>query len=337
MGLCFGLTQDRRVSALTPVSWMFSSPECSKMVRPFLDMLESMSGKNAALGILIGVWCVPACLAAASLRITQERVRQGGIVSVLLESHEPLQQPVCEWLGHTYRLFRAPGGYRAALPVDRLQKPGQASLIVRTAERAEPLGSRTLTIIPFNTGPVEIVHLTPEAMALQKDPRLDADSKRMHDLLTTESAERRWNVAFHPPTNRPGRNFGKKRRYIEILSNGKRGSSFDGYHRGLDFPLLPGTSVKAANTGKVLAAEPFVLSGNTVLIDHGQGVITGYFHLQEITVKPGETVARGDVVGLVGSTGRSTGPHLHWSAYLYSKSVSPMALTRLPKWFLRLP
>lgn len=253
---------------------------------------------------------------------------------VLLESETPLHEPACEWLGHTYPLYKVEEGYRAALPVDRLQKVGPSSLVVRAAGRPEPLATRTVLIVPLDTGPVQIIRLTPETMALQKDPRLEEESKRIRALLATRTLEPLWKGAFKPPSASGGHNFGKRRRYIEIRKGGRRGSSFDGYHRGLDFSLAPGTPVPAANAGKVLAAEPFVLSGNTVLVDHGQGLITGYFHLSEFKVKAGDLVGKGDIVGLVGSTGRSTGPHLHWSVYVQGQSVNPVAITQWPAWFL---
>jgi len=268
-----------------------------------------------------------------TLRAQPLRVAQGGLLFVFLETRETLRDPSCEWLGQRYPMFQAPGGYRAALPVDRLEKTGAATLSVRAAGFDEPLATRTHQIVALDTGPVETVRLTPQQIKAEQDPRIAEETKRIRQLTSTRSAAALWASGFQPPVELPGRNFGKRRHYVEVRANGKRGSSFDGYHRGLDFPAGPGAPVHAAAAGVVLAAEPFILSGNSVLMDHGQGIITGYFHLSEFHVKAGEKVEAGQVVGLVGSTGRSTGPHLHWSVYALGRSVNPVAILRLPVFF----
>ena len=94
-------------------------------------------------------------------------------------------------------------------------------------------------------------------------------------------------------------------------------------HSGLDFAAPTGTPVKSPADGRVLLIGDFYFNGLTILIDHGQGVITMFCHLSEIEYLPGDTVKRGDVVGKVGSTGRSTGPHLHWNVSLNNARVDP--------------
>lgn len=103
-------------------------------------------------------------------------------------------------------------------------------------------------------------------------------------------------------------------------------------HLGVDFRGAVGEPVHAANRGMVTLADNFFLAGGVVYIDHGGGLMTGYFHLSETLVKPGDTVARGQRIGAVGATGRVTGPHLHWSARYGALPVNPldlMSLTRL--------
>lgn len=282
------------------------------------------------------ILAVPGWAGEWKLSVQPERIAQGGVLFVELQGGSGLQQPSCDWLSHTYPLYAAVGGYRAALPVHRLHKIGPAMLVVRAGGHEGPLAERTLTIVRLDTGPIEIVRLTPETMALQKDPRLEEDSKRLRQIIQTRTPEQLWKGNFQPPTTQPGHNFGKERRYVEVRRKGRRPDpGFVGYHRGLDFALAPGTPVPAANAGKVLAAEPFVLTGNVVLLDHGQGLLTAYMHLSEFRVKPGDTVARGDIIGLTGNTGRSTGPHLHWSVYVQGDAVNPVAITKLPELFTK--
>ncbi len=102
------------------------------------------------------------------------------------------------------------------------------------------------------------------------------------------------------------------------------GSEYDRYHHGVDFAGAPGTSVLAAADGQVTMVDRLQIRGNTTVIDHGWGVYTLYAHQLETLVQPGEIVASGQVIGTVGSTGRSTGPHLHWELWLNGVNVDPL-------------
>lgn len=98
-------------------------------------------------------------------------------------------------------------------------------------------------------------------------------------------------------------------------------------HLGVDFRGGLGSPVFAANRGVVALVGDFFLAGNVVYVDHGGGVVTAYFHLSEALVAAGDTVRRGQQIGLVGATGRVTGPHLHWSARYGAVTVNPLDLT----------
>jgi lysostaphin len=95
------------------------------------------------------------------------------------------------------------------------------------------------------------------------------------------------------------------------------------YHSGIDSRGAAGTPVRAVAAGTVRLVRPFQVSGNTVGIDHGQGLLSMYLHLSAFAVRDGMTVEKGDIVGYVGSTGRSTAPHLHWSIMANGVGVNP--------------
>lgn len=118
----------------------------------------------------------------------------------------------------------------------------------------------------------------------------------------------------NPVEGIPTTSFGSRR----IINNQAKNP-----HSGMDIAAETGTLVRAGMSGKVVLADPFYYSGNMVAIDHGQGLISMYAHLSKISVKIGDDVQTNDVVGEVGSTGRATGPHLHWTVKLNNAAVDP--------------
>ncbi|WP_259756901.1 M23 family metallopeptidase [Pseudomonas sp. GCEP-101] len=94
-------------------------------------------------------------------------------------------------------------------------------------------------------------------------------------------------------------------------------------HSGLDFAVPAGTPIKTPAAGKVILIGNYFFNGNTVFVDHGQGFISMFCHMSKIDVKLGDQLARGDVVGRVGATGRATGPHMHWNVSLNDTRVDP--------------
>jgi len=115
-------------------------------------------------------------------------------------------------------------------------------------------------------------------------------------------------------------NFGQQRIYNNVPRS---------IHAGVDIAIASGQPIKAANDGRVVLASNLYFSGNTVIIDHGLGLYTVYCHMSKLLVKRGAVVNRGQVVGLAGSTGLSTGPHLHWAAKINEARVDPLALLEI--------
>jgi murein DD-endopeptidase MepM/ murein hydrolase activator NlpD len=100
-------------------------------------------------------------------------------------------------------------------------------------------------------------------------------------------------------------------------------------HRGMDIRGKEGEQVRASNSGKVVLSEELFYGGNTLVLDHGQGIFSVYMHLSGFNVKSGDIVSKGDAIGLVGSSGRSTGPHLHFGVKVVGINVNPVSLMKL--------
>jgi murein DD-endopeptidase MepM/ murein hydrolase activator NlpD len=152
--------------------------------------------------------------------------------------------------------------------------------------------------------------------------RIDAElaqsreiSRRAHDT------PRLWSGGFVRP------------RASRVTSVYGTGREFNGQvtsrHLGTDFAGKIGAPVRAAGRGVVALVARFYLAGNAVYLDHGGGLVTGYFHLSRVNVAAGDTVAAGELIGAVGRSGRATGPHLHWIARYGGTTVDPMSLLKL--------
>ncbi len=163
--------------------------------------------------------------------------------------------------------------------------------------------------------PDEKVFLSEEDME-----RVNREEEKLK-LLWQRETERLWEGSFILPLeNRVSTVFGEKR----VLNRRKTS-----VHQGIDIKGREGEEVRAANSGKVVLAEELFFGGNTIIIDHGQGIYTIYMHLSAFNVKCGDTVSKGDWIGHVGSTGRSTGPHLHFGVKIIQVSTNPLSLVRL--------
>ena len=163
-----------------------------------------------------------------------------------------------------------------------------------------------------------------EARVARENARAREIGKHAHDVAPM------WTASFiRPRTSVITSEFGSGR-----LFNGRLTTR----HLGVDFRGALGEPVHAANRGVVALVDNFFLAGNVVYIDHGGGVVTGYFHLSKTLVAAGDTVARGQVIGLVGATGRVTGPHLHWAARYGAVTVNALDLLSLDRnWYSASP
>ncbi|MEM7648442.1 MAG: M23 family metallopeptidase, partial [Cyanobacteria bacterium P01_A01_bin.70] len=149
----------------------------------------------------------------------------------------------------------------------------------------------------------------------------DYEFDQVAAFKTILSPDKLWNgPLLRPSQGSVSSEYGVRRYYNGVFAE-------DYYHRGIDYAAATGSPVIAPATGKVAlvgrVADGFELHGNTIGLDHGQGVESIFIHLNSINVQPGEIVQAGQVIGTVGSTGASTGPHLHWGLYVNGVAVDP--------------
>ena len=182
------------------------------------------------------------------------------------------------------------------------------SLTVRA--RAFPVQRLTL--------PTPMVDLDPET-----ERRAEAEAVRLRTLYDTVTPERLWQGRFTMPlaVESAGSGFGSRR-----IINGQPRRP----HSGTDWAAERGTPVVASNRGRVVLVGDFFFGGRLVMLDHGLGLYTLYMHLDRVDVAEGSVIARGETLGGVGSTGRATGPHLHFQVQLKRARVDPAALLGLP-------
>jgi murein DD-endopeptidase MepM/ murein hydrolase activator NlpD len=257
---------------------------------------------------------VPA--AALQVKITPTAPRLGDTLSVTAQydNLETNMAPTVSMGNHTYQTFLVgPNQFRALMPTTPLDKPGTLQIRVEgggeTSNVAVKLGGRSF--------PTQSIWLPPG-----KDSDISDDEyNRVEAFKKLVTPQKFWNGPFLQPNQGPITGvYGIRRYYNGVFAK-------DYYHRGVDYAGAYGSPVIAPAAGQVALVgwekDGFRVNGNIVGIDHGQGVTSAYLHLSRITVKQGDFVKAGQVIGAVGATGAATGPHLHWGLYVNGLSVDP--------------
>ena len=216
----------------------------------------------------------------------------------------------------TYPVFSLGGErFRALIPTTPLEKPGNREVTI-----SNNTGTTTLNIpVADRKFPIQRINFAPGKVGIQATA---LELKQVAALKATVSPMKLWDGKFIAPNQgRTSSPYGVKRYY-----NGKFATNY--YHRGLDYAGGYGSAVVAPAAGKVVLVgyekKGFRVHGNVVGVDHGQGLVSIFIHLSKITVEEGQMLAAGDRIGAIGSTGSSTGPHLHWGLYVNGVAVDPV-------------
>jgi murein DD-endopeptidase MepM/ murein hydrolase activator NlpD len=176
---------------------------------------------------------------------------------------------------------------------------------------------RTINVVKYDF-PLQNLYLPDDKTALTDKANDDYDNAQLAQAYATYTPTIMWNGVWNWPAFGPiSTEFAAMRAYGDS-------TDYDKYHGGLDISLPLGTPAAAPADGKVIYTGLLKARGNTVALDHGMGVTSYYFHLNAILVKPGDMLKKGQILGLVGTTGRSTGPHLHWEVRVNGTITYPL-------------
>ena len=215
--------------------------------------------------------------------------------------------------------------YFALIGISYYATQGATDLILEWSDR---FGQHIQTIpIHIREGKYrsERIRVAPRMVSpsLKDLKRIKGERLELKAVYADSLEARVWQSPFeNPMTSEITSPFGSRRMF-----NGKMKS----YHSGVDYRAPKGTPVYASNTGTVKLAKSLFFSGNLILIDHGLGLFTQYAHLSKIAVVPGQRIQKGELIGYSGSTGRVSGPHLHWGVKLNGVNIDPLQLIEVSR------
>lgn len=253
---------------------------------------------------------------------------QGRTWALWVRADEPLTEVTAEAVlrDHTgedvpwtARLWPMGDAFRALRGMEIQQAPGPVDVTVRGTDEVGNVGSVTVEVQVRETEFEEggFIRLSKKQTKARTDrPAIERMRKERNEAYATELPEQRWSGAWVSPVDdsEVTSPFGKYRTY----SDGRKS-----YHSGLDLDQDRGAPVMSAAPGTVLVANEQAIFGNVVIVNHGHGVASSYNHLDSIAVEIGDEVGAGTMVGTLGSTGQSTGPHLHWGVEVGVVAVNP--------------
>jgi murein DD-endopeptidase MepM/ murein hydrolase activator NlpD len=216
-----------------------------------------------------------------------------------------------------------PGVWQALVGIDLDRKPGRYVMSVEArTEKTVVSGTETLVVQP-RTFPTRRLQVDP---AFVNPPpaeiaRINREAAFIREVSARSKPDRLWSAPFVRPVPDPANSrFGTR-----SVFNGEARRP----HGGADFLSAAGTPVHAPTGGRVVGARDLFFTGNTILIDHGLGLVSLFAHLSSMDVREGDRVETGQVIGTVGATGRVTGPHLHWGLTVDGARVDPLSALAL--------
>ena len=279
-------------------------------------------------GILLGLISAAPALAAPdgalSISVSTGTPASGDPVLVEVAANGPVDNLVLLWKEAAWPMREAaPGRYEGLIGVDLDDPEGPAT--VAAEGLLDGTGFRAEAEVRISPRKFAVQRLTlPKGMAEFDNAtlvRIGAEAAELSRRFSRVTPPR-WRIPFLPPVEeyRPT-NFGARR----VINGDPRMP-----HSAVDINLPAGTPVRAIADGRVAFADEQFFGGRSVVIDHGGGVFSVYYHLKEFSVAEGQEISRGDRIGSVGATGRATGPHLHFGVRVPGGRIDPTRLFALP-------
>ncbi|MBI5034596.1 MAG: LysM peptidoglycan-binding domain-containing protein [Chloroflexi bacterium] len=250
-------------------------------------------------------------------------VRQGGTLMIQV-ARPNLASVNGTFNGKPINFTRATGFWYALVGISRCAKLGAVPLAVTATDDAgKPSNDTTSVTIASTAYLVDAITLPPSKVTILQDTALiNREAAQLATIVNKYSPTRLWSGAFRQPLyGTISEFFGTRRSY----NGGPVGACG---HEGTDFAMPGGTPIYAPARGRVVFAGLTQVRGNMIVIDHGVGVFSAYYHLSAIDTQAGQMVDPGMLIGKVGTTGLSTGNHLHWSMWANGEYVDPMEWTR---------
>ena len=251
-------------------------------------------------------------LFTSSLLALSNQPFQGGVAVINIGEFE--QKPKVFFKAREVKVLQKDGDYIAVIGIAIDEKAGEKHIVAVTKKKKEHI----YFDVDAKSYKKEYIKLkTNKRVTLSKTDlqRFQKEKKKTKKILKSFNKNISSNLEFISPlSGRISSTFGKKRYY-----NGKAKSP----HKGTDIAAKRGTPIVASLGGKVVLRKDLFFNGNTIYLDHGEGVITMYSHMQKFAVNDGDDIQKGDVIGYVGTTGRSTGPHLHFGIILNGEAIDP--------------
>jgi murein DD-endopeptidase MepM/ murein hydrolase activator NlpD len=278
---------------------------------------------------LLGLMAAPAAVAdgtpgGVQVSVTPPSAQPGDVLLLQVTGAPPDVR--VEWDGRPLVLFPVGSGWAALVGIDLEVRPGPVAWRVTRPSAAKNGGALAAGVITVRARTFPTRHLTLPKGMVDLDAatlaRVETERRELRAALGDGIPERLWRGPFRIPVEggQPTGGFG-----LRQLINGQPRSP----HTGYDWAAPSGTPVVAANAGRAALVTEYFFAGRNVVLDHGLGLFTLYYHLTETLVAAGDLVAAGQVIGTVGATGRVTGPHLHFAVLLGGARVDPEALLRL--------
>ncbi|NJO47526.1 MAG: M23 family metallopeptidase [Oscillatoriales cyanobacterium RM2_1_1] len=253
---------------------------------------------------------------ALQVQVRPQAPQLGDTISVVVTGLKTDGAPTVMMAGKTYPSFPLGSNrFRALLPTTPLDRPGTRQLQIKNGPEAQLVSIQ----VRDRNFPTQSIWLPPGKDGIEGT---DYEFERVAVLKALVTPEKYWNGPFRRPSDGSVSTvYGVRRYYNDEFAE-------DYYHRGVDYAAATGSPVYAPAAGRValvgLESQGFELHGNAIGIDHGQGVVSIFIHLSRIDVQEGDRVEAGQVIGGIGSTGASTGPHLHWGLYVQGQAVDPV-------------